>query len=338
MSSPHATESVPCNLCGSSEARAIYEAVDAYGKEGDGTYRYVRCTHCGLVRLDPRIPEARIGAFYPPEVYLPKADPSAAPGAVGRLEAAYVRHLGLHQVRESLAWASRSGLTPRSVFDFGCGPGHRLALYRERGLTAAGLEISDDADWARARYGLEVFRGTLADYLANRDTRTFDLVTCYYVAEHLYDPQAALRQLASLQREGGMLVVAVPNADAIQARVFRARWSWNEAPRHTFLYTRATLSEMLARAGYRVVGITTRSNFWHPVGIVLSLFPGLDPRYNWRDAAHGKRLLPLARRVVWALATLALAPLAWLEGVSGHGTQLTAFAVKDVLGPGSGTR
>jgi SAM-dependent methyltransferase len=332
-----ATEHVRCNLCGADEAETLYVGSDPYGEDvaeagssgagGSGRparprYRVARCRRCGLAYQDPRVPAPAIGAHYPTSFYLPRGAPGEG-GAAG-LEAAYQRHLFAWEMDRLLAAARALGRAPGSVLDVGCGPGQRLLLYRERGLEVAGVEMSADAERARD-LGLDVFRGTLGDYLASAGPRRFDLVTAYHVVEHLFDPLAELRAMRALVAERGLVAIVVPNVGSLQARAFRGRWGPNDLPRHTYFFTPRTLRAMVAAAGYEPLWLSTRMSFLHPPGLVVSLLPGLDPRLTWKGEQEGGRA-GLIRRGLWGAATLALAPAAWLEGLLGQGGIMTLLA------------
>ncbi len=327
-----ATEHVRCNLCGADDAETLFIGSDPYGAASTEftpvepaarklKYRVARCRRCGLAFQDPRVPEEEIGAHYPTAFYLPQA--SGEKGAA-RLEAAYQRHLFVWEMERLLGAARALGRTPRSVLDVGCGPGQRLLAYRQRGLEVAGIEMSADADRARARLGLDVFRGTLKDYLASA-RRRFGLVTAYHVVEHLFDPLAELRGMRPLLANDGLLAIVVPNAGSLQARTFQGRWAPNDLPRHTYFFTPRTLVAIIAAAGYEPLWLSTRMSFLHPPGLVVSLFPWLDPRLTWKGEQEGRRT-GLLRRGLWGAATLALAPLAWAEGVAGRGGIMTLLA------------
>jgi SAM-dependent methyltransferase len=328
MSEKYELEEVPCNLCGSTRSRTLFTATDTYVDLVREPYSVVQCLDCGLAYLSPRIPEKAIGDFYPDDIYLLKDD--GADRKVRGLENFYLLHLFRHQMDKALKTAAGLGITPRSVFDIGCGPGHRLSLYKERGMEVAGLEISTDAEYARRQYGIDVFRGTLEEYLEKRgQKKTYDIVTCYYVAEHFFDPMGSFEKIKRILAPGGMFALVVPNFGSVQAGVFKGRWTYTEVPRHTYFYTRETLGSFLDKAGYDVKGFSTMTNFWHPPSIVLSMFPSLDPRFNWREENSGAPgTKALLRRVAWVAATLALSPLAYLECLAGRGALLSAYAVK----------
>ena len=80
------------------------------------------------------------------------------------------------------------------------------------------------------------------------------LDTHYHELGGLYD---RLREARRITAKGGHLCLEVPHPDGLPARVFGARWSQIDAPRHLSYFTRATLADMLQRCGYRLVHTET---------------------------------------------------------------------------------
>jgi SAM-dependent methyltransferase len=146
-------------------------------------------------------------------------------------------------------------LGPRAaVLDVGCGrPTFLEALARRTGARGTGIDLSDagwTADpgrWAAA--GLELRQGTVA---AGLPAGPFDLVTLWHALEHDYRPLDTLRRLREVTRPGGALIVEVPNFDSLTRRLHGAAWAGFHTPRHTAIYTPATLRAMLVRAGWTV--------------------------------------------------------------------------------------
>ena len=99
--------------------------------------------------------------------------------------------------------------------------------------------------------GLDVATGRFED--VDYPDSFFDVITMYHVLEHLYDPREALSKAYQLLRSEGLLVVAVPNFDSLQARLFRQRWYHLDAPRHLYHFTPRTLKMLLHKAGFKVL-------------------------------------------------------------------------------------
>ena len=84
------------------------------------------------------------------------------------------------------------------------------------------------------------------------DAEPIDLVTMWHVLEHDYDPLRTLGRLRQRCRAGGALLVEVPDFDSLTRRTQGRWWAGLHTPRHTAVYTRATLRALLERAGWRV--------------------------------------------------------------------------------------
>jgi SAM-dependent methyltransferase len=108
---------------------------------------------------------------------------------------------------------------PGPVLDVGSGDGTLLDALGARGRTAVGLERRSTRDDIRA-----------VDLAQIRER--WAAIVFWHSLEHLRDPGAALEHAAGLLLPDGVMVVAMPNVDSIQARVFGDRWLALDLPRH----------------------------------------------------------------------------------------------------------
>tara|TARA_B100000949_G_scaffold229162_1_gene237728 strand:- start:148 stop:660 length:513 start_codon:yes stop_codon:yes gene_type:complete len=103
-------------------------------------------------------------------------------------------------------------LAPETVLDFGCGEGFVLDELEERGVALSGYEgvdLREDA-LAEARRRRPDQGFTCANLFDPAfDGRKFDLVMSLETLEHLFEPERALKRLASLS--SGHLLLTVPN-------------------------------------------------------------------------------------------------------------------------------
>jgi 2-polyprenyl-3-methyl-5-hydroxy-6-metoxy-1,4-benzoquinol methylase len=79
----------------------------------------------------------------------------------------------------------------------------------------------------------------------------FDLVVGWMVLEHLHEPVEALRKLLGWTRPGGWIALSVPNAGAVEFRLFRDRWFALQLPTHLYHFTPATVRATLEQAGWK---------------------------------------------------------------------------------------
>jgi 2-polyprenyl-3-methyl-5-hydroxy-6-metoxy-1,4-benzoquinol methylase len=98
------------------------------------------------------------------------------------------------------------------VLDIGAGEGMFLrGLDSEWGKYA--VEGSETTRMELEKAGINVFRDL--PNIANTQTGTFDVVTIFQVLEHIGEFQSLLRQCHKLLKTGGMLVVTVPDGEAM---------------------------------------------------------------------------------------------------------------------------
>jgi 2-polyprenyl-3-methyl-5-hydroxy-6-metoxy-1,4-benzoquinol methylase len=217
---------------------------------GPERFTFVRCRLCGLIYLSPRVTPAGLGEYYDAS-YLPHRG-DAAWGRFARFAAEGQRRTDAARVRRTRRAVP---LGPQAaVLDVGCGrPTFLEALARATGVRGTGLDFSDagwvddPGRWSAA--GLTLVKGTVADGLP---AGPFDLVTLWHALEHEYHPLATLRRLREVVRPGGGLLVEVPNFDSLTRRHHGSQWAGFHTPRHTAIYTPATLRAMLERAGWTV--------------------------------------------------------------------------------------
>jgi SAM-dependent methyltransferase len=217
---------------------------------GRGSFTFRRCRRCTLVYLSPRVSPAALGQYYDAS-YLPHRG-AGAWGRFAALAAEGQRRTDGARVRRARR-AARLG-PAAAVLDVGCGrPTFLEALARATGARGTGIDLTDagwsdePARWAAA--GLTLREGTVED---GPPPGPFDLVTMWHALEHDYRPLETLRRLREVVRPGGALIVEVPNFDSLTRRLHGSAWAGFHTPRHTAIYTPATLRALLERAEWTV--------------------------------------------------------------------------------------
>jgi SAM-dependent methyltransferase len=142
------------------------------------------------------------------------------------------------------------------LLDVGCWVGFLLAEARSRGWAeCVGIEPSEFASsHARDRLGLDVRTEDL--FGAQLPSRYFDAVVMGDVLEHLTRANAALERMAQLLAPGGVLVLELPDAGSLLARLLGRRW-WSVIPTHVHYFTRRSAATMLGRHGFRPLYVGT---------------------------------------------------------------------------------
>lgn len=318
-------ENVSCPLCGSSRDREMFRARDL-NTLLPGEYPLVRCCECGMVYVNPRpIPE-EIRQYYPEHYWV-------EPPAEGQ------RPFCDRATRRAIDLLARRFPGGR-VLDVGCGVGMVAALMREAGLRPVGLDPYEHAcRVARKRYGLEVICGYLGE--AHLPERSFDAVTFFDVLEHVYDPVAELKEARRLLNFEGLVIVKVPNIEALQARVFGRWWYWLDVPRHLNHFSPATLRRALEKAGFDVVAVRTvpswigaltfrtsllywlRGQTLRRLGEEIVARPGEAPKDVLAGRVYPSMPGAAKKAFRWLAGTVLYLPLA-VENVIGRSVQILA--------------
>jgi len=259
-----------CPLCGMIGPKLWVQAPDRlHGRTED--YTLMRCAACSLVWLD-RSPKPEEMHLHYTEAYH-KLISAAGENPAKRWR---TRKADLAQHKQSGA-----------LLDLGCSSGSFLESMRSESWKLYGIEMSPDcARAAEARCGAQVFVGNILD--APFRFETFDVITCFDVLEHLFEPRRVMEKVANWLKPGGIFFVQVPNIDSAEARVFGSYWHGLELPRHLFHYSPASLKFLAHSAGLLDVSLETHRNA--AVGTSL--------RYVWDDVfrAASVRRTPVAYR------------------------------------------
>lgn len=176
------------------------------------------------------------------------------------------------------------------ILDVGSGPGFFLATARDRGWDALGLEPSARAAaHSRDELGLDIVEAFLSEELVPSLGR-FDAVHCCNVLEHVPDPAAMVRTVASLLGPGGVAMLIAPNdwnpiQRALAEHLGFASW-WVAPPHHINYFDFDSLARLVERSGLEVASRTTS----FPIDLFLMMGDDYVGNDEVGRACHGRRM------------------------------------------------
>lgn len=105
------------------------------------------------------------------------------------------------------------------IVDIGCSTGTLLSLFKKRGYTnLLGVDPSQSCiDLIEKKYGIKGMSATLSTF---NSEEKFDVIIISAVIEHLVDIREPLRTLLWSLREGGLLLIEVPDAGRYYQKIF----------------------------------------------------------------------------------------------------------------------
>ncbi len=123
------------------------------------------------------------------------------------------------------------------VLDVGCGGGLFLSLLKQQGADVIGIELSDSrAQYAKAKHRLVIDKHPIeSDHWQSGYATYFDAVTLWDVIEHVNYPLQTLQSVASVLKEGGVLLIDTPCRDSFYHRFGELTYRFSGGRFPTFL-------------------------------------------------------------------------------------------------------
>lgn len=272
-----------CPSCGAA-GRLFLRVGDLNHHVSDARFDYGRCPVCRTVFLWP-VP-ADLGGFYPADYYTVPTS-TAGFAAVASAEAYKLEIVGRFRASGRL-------------LEIGPATGAFAYLAKQHGFEVDAIEMDAACCVFLESLGIRAVRsGDPAEAL--RDLPDYDVITLWHVLEHVPGPWRLLEQIADRLRPGGVAVLAVPNPEALQFRLFGRFWTHVDAPRHLQLVPLDVLEERAAALGLSLVCAT----YSDPGGVAWNRFGW---QYSLRNLS-GARTVTRAHGILGRAAEIAAAPL-----------------------------
>lgn len=237
---------IECAGCAARDYQIVYPFQNG-GQKGQASYhatarnfcreQVVQCRRCGLVYVNPRLPEEVIY-----NDYAQGEDPDYVRQAEARM-ATFRRSLQLIE-----KFRSRK---PGKVLDIGAAAGFFLKAAQELGWETLGIEPNRWlANYAK-NLGVRVENKKI-DELELKE-HSLDLVTLWDVLEHVYHPASLIQTLRRYLKSDGLLALSYPDIGTMGAKILGRRW-WFMLDVHLYYFTQRTIRNFLEKNGFEVLG------------------------------------------------------------------------------------
>jgi SAM-dependent methyltransferase len=134
-----------------------------------------------------------------------------------------------------------NGLEGGRILDIGCGVGYMLRCLGSQ-WQKYGIELSEFAAKFASRFG-EIYIGKLESQ--NFSAELFDAVILYHVIEHVGDPVSLVEEIYKILKQGGVLLLGMPDFDSACARLFGDNYRMLHDATHISLFSRKSMCNML---------------------------------------------------------------------------------------------
>lgn len=260
-----------CRICGNTEGNQRHTAREMMHGRREA-FDYIECVTCGCLQI-AEVP-GNLADYYDDNYYslTPRLDAEFADPHLRAERGRSVRRLltlpGLlasrvsHKDMRRPLWSLRRlGLSHDSrVLDVGCGVARLLYLLHLAGWRESlGIDpfLQNDIHYKSG----PTVRRTILEEVEGR----WDAIMFHHSFEHIPDPLATLKAVAARLTPQGTCLLRIPVADSRAWRIYGTDWVQLDAPRHLFLFTRASLDILARQAGLKVTAVDCDSydfQFW----------------------------------------------------------------------------
>lgn len=190
-------------------------------------------------------------------------------------------------------------LTGWRYLDFGCGRGESMRRARDLGMDTHGTDTDPECVRLSSAFGKAVLLQT-EDILGQFGEKSFDVVSCFHVLEHVPRPKETLSALARIARK--RVLVAVPNLSAFHD-LFRTHTRWDHGINegHLQSWDHSHFRNLAERhCGLRILSWGFDTVLIPPFSMLVHRLLGTRAAI-WCETRLFKRLFPFASLSVIAL-------------------------------------
>lgn len=313
-----------CLFCSHHLNESAYSDVRDRLKISRKSWTFKRCQKCRSITLDPLPDPEESKKAYPPLYHYAQA----------------MHFIWFHRFQDLMErkifyepiynWSvnqikTYTGLSKGRLCDVGGGAGSRSFFLKKSGFDVTVLDIDKRAlQVAQERFGLNTIHGSLDT--VDLPEEYFDIMTFFYVLEHLHNPAKALASAYKALRSSGWIVILVPLLNSYEEMIFKKYWGeLRDAPRHTAIPTTRGVKYLLENNGFALKSWRDSCLLDNAGNFATSLLPSSANAIACTKSGVGRSLL----RMLGFLITLSALPFVFIERISGHPRAGLFFAQKN---------
>ncbi len=233
-----------CPVCGDKDFFKVLTAVDQTVSKKE--FEIVECSKCSL-RFTQDVPdESTISAYYKSEEYISHTNTNK--GFINKLYQ-LVRGITLEQKQRNIE--KMTGIKNGRLLDVGSGAGLFVRHMKDKGWEVTGLEPDADA----RKQALSSYAVLLepTEAMNNLEANSFDAITLWHVLEHVHELDSFLEKLKLLLKPSGIIFIALPNYNSLDAKTYETNWAAYDVPRHLYHFNPDSINVLMKKHGLTVI-------------------------------------------------------------------------------------
>ena len=209
-------------------------------------FTIAECDSCKFKFTNPRPFEREIGGYYKSEDYISHSNTSK-----GFINSIYqsVRKYTIKKKVQLINSLNKKG----RLLDIGCGTGEFLNMCQNNGWKTKGIEPSPEA----RRFGIDNYKLEIDDEsgIEKLEDHSFEIITLWHVLEHVPQLNKRVGELKRLLKLDGTLIIAVPNCNSLDAKIYKEHWAAYDVPRHLYHFTPSDIESLFSKHKMLIINI-----------------------------------------------------------------------------------
>lgn len=232
-----------CPVCNSDNI-SNYKIVKDHTVSNE-SFVIMKCGNCNFQFTNPRPDAENISQFYKSEDYISHTNKGNNP--------INVIYLLVRKYSTSIKIKLINSVTKKpkgKILDYGCGTGYFLHAIQKEGWKVYGVEPDTEArKIAESELGFTLEKNIKP---LVKKAEKFDVITLWHVLEHIHDLNGIINQLKTLLKEKGKLIIAVPNIDSLDNKLYDEDWAAYDVPRHLYHFNKETMKTLILKHGMKI--------------------------------------------------------------------------------------
>jgi len=270
-------ETISCIICGSDKSEPYIQVSDRLQKD-DIIFQLVKC-ECCFVYLNPRPDETEISKYYTSEEYAPHLEKTT-----NFTDKCYkfVQMFTLRWKHRKISVFKKKG----KLLDIGGGQGEFCRYMQNNGWNVLLQDNTSQVLKNADNSGIP----TITSINDIDSTEKFDVITMWHSLEHIHKIHDTAKKIRNHLEKDGILLIAVPNVDALEQKYFNESWAPFDAPRHLYHFSPSSLKWFLGKFGVKIEK-------------EIPMFQ--DTPYNILLSLKSKNIFQLARAgIIWLISSM----------------------------------
>jgi 2-polyprenyl-3-methyl-5-hydroxy-6-metoxy-1,4-benzoquinol methylase len=232
-----------CPICSKSSFSLFLKANDYFYSHE--TFQILACDFCGFKFTNPRPEENEINKYYYSDDYISHSNSNK-----GLLNISYqiIRKFTISYKLKLVLHYKKYG----RALDIGCGTGEFLNNLQKNKFEVFGIEPNTHArNYAERKYNIKIIDSDIN----NMENETFDVITLWHVLEHIHKLNDNISQIKRVIKKEGTLIIAVPNPDSFDSKIYGEFWAAYDLPRHLYHFSKNNVKSLFNKYDFDLIDI-----------------------------------------------------------------------------------